>query len=542
MKKLSFPSAFDPRKIWRNKKTFAIYCTLVLAIGLGVALRMYHFSDLARFNDDQVRDAAVIDDMVSGKSFPLLGPKAGGTKFNLGPAPYYLEYPFAAIFGGDPATHAYPVLLGSIASLLLFFLIIKKLLGPWPAIVLTALYGTSFYAVKYAKFAWNPNLIPFIILFFLFALSKITPPMQERRLRWTMILAVTAAIGMQLHTLFLVAMPVMIFCVFAYRFFKHIPSSKHLLIIIGIILLFHVPVFISEFKTGGENFSQFVRGFQGKTNSGSSLGQNVLTDISCNLQSTFYIITGKNPEDTCVFFNPEEIDSTGWKIAVACSAIFWILGIILLIRKIRTLPEGENKKIYSLIGLQVMITFLLGIPLAQELSVRLFIIVIYFPFVLIGLFYDFAAEKISKRVAISVLIILGVALSIMNVQKFIKTYVPRAHFQYTEDYGVLGGITLGESRGMAAYIASHQAKENGIIFMNRSEFDASIKYFLEKQGMQVVLSDTEEVPDSSEKFFLVAKTDSEKKIKKHLSNKVVSDSESFGKFSVFIIEKVLKSD
>ena len=197
---------------------------------------------------------------------------------------------------------------------------------------------------------------------------------------------------------------------------------------------------------------------------------------------------------------------------------------------------------YSLIGLQVLITFLLGIPLAQELSVRLFIIIIYFPFILIGLFYDFAAEKISKRVALSMLAILGITLFLINVQKFIKVYVPRAHFQYTKDYGILGGITLGESRGMADYIACHQTKDENAIFMNKSEFDASIKYFLEKRSLQVILSDTEKFPDSSKKFFLVAKTDSENKIKNRLSNKVISDSKSFGKFSVFIIEKVTKSN
>ncbi|KKP72503.1 MAG: hypothetical protein UR65_C0014G0016 [Candidatus Moranbacteria bacterium GW2011_GWE2_35_164] len=84
---------------------------LVIIIVIGAFLRLYDFNDLLRFNNDQVRDAQIIDAMHSGENFPLFGPKAGGTKFNLGGAFYYLEYLSGAIFGFSPAGIAFFIYL-----------------------------------------------------------------------------------------------------------------------------------------------------------------------------------------------------------------------------------------------------------------------------------------------------------------------------------------------------------------------------------------------------------------------------------------------
>ncbi|KKP84220.1 MAG: hypothetical protein UR83_C0025G0023 [Candidatus Moranbacteria bacterium GW2011_GWF2_35_54] len=108
-----------------------------------------------RFNNDQVRDAQIIDAMHSGENFPLFGPKAGGTKFNLGGAFYYLEYLSGAIFGFSPAGIAFFIPLLSIASIYLFYLLFKKIFSINITLGLTFLYAISFYAIKYSHFAWN---------------------------------------------------------------------------------------------------------------------------------------------------------------------------------------------------------------------------------------------------------------------------------------------------------------------------------------------------------------------------------------------------
>ncbi|KKQ80045.1 MAG: hypothetical protein UT03_C0034G0001, partial [Candidatus Moranbacteria bacterium GW2011_GWD2_38_7] len=109
---------------WLKKNNVQII--LFLIILLGAYLRLNDFSNLARFNADQVRDAKIVDAMLEGE-FPLLGPKAGGTAFKLGPAFYYLEYFSGAIFGSTPGGIALFIPIFSIASIFLFYLFFKNI-------------------------------------------------------------------------------------------------------------------------------------------------------------------------------------------------------------------------------------------------------------------------------------------------------------------------------------------------------------------------------------------------------------------------------
>ena len=67
----------------------------------GIFIRTYHYHDWLRMNADQARDAALVSRTVEGiDPLPLLGPKAGGTEFKLGPAFYWFEAASAKVFKG----------------------------------------------------------------------------------------------------------------------------------------------------------------------------------------------------------------------------------------------------------------------------------------------------------------------------------------------------------------------------------------------------------------------------------------------------------
>src|SRR4030042_4003685 len=118
----------DKKELFKKNKREII--TIAIILGLGIFLRTYHFSDWLRFNADQSRDAALIKNIVEGKvNTPLLGPKAGGTEFRLGPAFYYFQFASAKVFGEEPEKLAYPDLLFSILSILLFFLLARIFFG-----------------------------------------------------------------------------------------------------------------------------------------------------------------------------------------------------------------------------------------------------------------------------------------------------------------------------------------------------------------------------------------------------------------------------
>src|SRR3989344_5909340 len=82
---------------------------LMAIILLGVFLRAYNFHDGLRFNADQARDATLASQVIDGgKAWPLLGPKAGGTNFRLGPIFYYFQIISGKVFGNLPDKFAYP--------------------------------------------------------------------------------------------------------------------------------------------------------------------------------------------------------------------------------------------------------------------------------------------------------------------------------------------------------------------------------------------------------------------------------------------------
>jgi len=126
-------------------------------------------SDWLFFKMDQARDAYLIKQTLENGLgwLPLLGPKAGGTHLNLGPAFYYFQYLAAFLFqSAHPAVLAYPDLLFSILSIPLFFLFLKKYFPRDWSMVLAGLYAVCFLGIEYSRFAWNPNSLVFFNLLF----------------------------------------------------------------------------------------------------------------------------------------------------------------------------------------------------------------------------------------------------------------------------------------------------------------------------------------------------------------------------------------
>src|SRR3989339_1713582 len=186
--------------IKRNK----IIILLFLIIIFGAFLRLYRFDDLTRFNTDQVRDAEVVDKMLSGEEFPLLGPKAGGTLFKLGPAFYYFQAFSGFVFGATPATMVLFVMLLAVASIPLLFYFLRYYFSAHISLWLVFIYAFSFYVIKYSRFGWNPNIIPFFFILFLLSLLKIIESKDEKFGLWHLWLAISLGIGIQLHTLLLI--------------------------------------------------------------------------------------------------------------------------------------------------------------------------------------------------------------------------------------------------------------------------------------------------------------------------------------------------
>ena len=145
--------------------------SLLLLVGiilLGVFLRTYHFTDWLQFSPDQARDATLIENVLRGTApFPLTGPQAGNTQFNLGPLYYELEYVSAVLFGATPQAMAYPDVFFSLLAIPLLYLFLRKYFSVWIALALTSMMSVSLFIITSSRFASNPNAIPFFLMLFL---------------------------------------------------------------------------------------------------------------------------------------------------------------------------------------------------------------------------------------------------------------------------------------------------------------------------------------------------------------------------------------
>ena len=251
---------------WKTDKQRFLWVLLAVVVLVGIGFRTYRFHDFLRFNADQSRDATLTSEVLAGTvEWPLLGPKAGGTEFRLGSIFYSFQIVSARIFGDTPDSLAYPDLCTSLLAILLLYLLLRKYFDTKTVLGLVAVFAVSYYAVKYSRFAWNPNSTPFWSLLFLYALHEVTAPGGRRRWAlWSGVLGVAIGVGVELHTLLLALLPTMCVIVFGYALWRQRDHRfrlwQSLAVAVVVALLVNTPQIVAEYQTGGANVKAFFAG------------------------------------------------------------------------------------------------------------------------------------------------------------------------------------------------------------------------------------------------------------------------------------------
>ena len=359
---------------------------------IGIFVRTYHFHDWLRFNADQSRDAGIVSGVIHGEtSWPLLGPKAGGTDFRLGSAFYIFQIASATIFGDRPDVMAYPDLLTSILAIPLLYAFLRLYFDRRIALSLTAIFAVSLYAVKYSRFAWNPNSLPFWTLLFAYALHRALLFGGDVKKRWVAALGGALGIGVQLHTLTLIVLPMATAAAFVFLALRREKGvGKLCLIVFSIATLLNGGQIASEIQTGGKNTAAFFSAIGTKGEKGSGVVANVGKDAVCFVQSGVLMLTAHDSSDTC------EIKSIGEgrnSIFFVGGIVLFIGGIVLAIRSFRRESDRAKRYFLAIVFLYCGAVFLLLVPLANEISMRFFLLSVFVPFVLLGLWFEFLLES-----------------------------------------------------------------------------------------------------------------------------------------------------
>jgi 4-amino-4-deoxy-L-arabinose transferase-like glycosyltransferase len=530
-------------KIKAQKKTLLILAGILL---VGIFLRTYNFREWLYFGEDQANDALITGSAAEGKMvWPLLGAEMGNTNFRLGAMYYYFQVISAKIFGNQPEVMAYPDLLFSLLFLGLFYFFLRKYFSTRIALPLVGLMAVSFFAVRYARFAWNPNPIPFFSLLFLLTALEWLKARENVKWIWIVFLGMVLGVCAQLHMIFFMTLAAFTFCLFIF-FIKAFPKMwKQWAVVLLVVLFLNAGQIIYEIRTNGSNVKNFWSVFSDRSQSGSSrMIKNISADVDCHLQANLHILSALEDKDNCNFQllklatdwtgNLKKITRDGISplvflfFSLAFSATAYALGIYYYRKE-----KAREKKIFLLVvGLYLGLYFLVMSMSIREAPLRYFIPMLFAPFLFLGLIMKFLTEKFGRiGQLISGLLVLFLILSNgLAIRSVIKELSAKERTSYR--YSV-----LGEMEDMVAYMqANTDGKKEAYLTGNRRyiiNLYRPLMYLAQKNGLKLIEDKGDkEIQPNIPIFHL---TDDAKKNIRPGERKILGQ-EKFGKIFIYNLE------
>ena len=531
------------KKLNPTKKTIVIFACIFL---LGFVFRAYNFSDWLRLNMDQSRDIVLVENATSTQSWPLLGPKAGGTEFRLGPAFYYFQIISAKIFGASPASVALPDLFFSLLSIPLFFLLARIYFNKSISLSLTWLFAISYFVIKYSRFAWNPNSTPFFVMLFIYSVYRINNTEKYEKIWWAILAGFSMGVGMQLHTTLLIIMPVAALF-FAYYLLKNKTLTVAVAsVMLASILLINAGQIVSEVRTGGLNTLAFFLSSTTKNSRNTNFLDNLALNATCHVRANFGIVASYGREEECgyadVVRDAKKLDGNRMPLTDKITLVLYMLGATvfslggyyLLFRAMRK-EADEKKRLFLKLALSyVILTFLFFTIWATELSMRFFLILEFVPFLLLGFWLKFLAEKSKKRwLIISIVLI----FSFLSLQ---KDYVVFKDLQFggREINDNFEYITLGEVNFVVDYMQKNNAGEK-ISYLDAQGgylFKAlrSLQFVAKKTGLEIVELNKDVELATGDRLFYLKNSKGNCQLEDRIAIKyAVEDCVNYRQFSVF---------
>ena len=536
----------------------------VLIFALGAFLRSYNFTPWLHFELDQSRDATLIREAVNGGvgELPLLGPRAAGTFLRLGPAFYYIEYISASIFGNTPQGSAIAILFFSIFSIPMVYFFLREYFTKKNTLAVLLIYATSLFLIVYARFSWNPNLLPFFIFIFLFSLLKTVNKGEKKKRKtkkqiriqkrnrglWLLISAVAFGILAQLHFLAMIILAIVAIVFLAYKR----PKIKSQFWIGAILIIFflHLPVFINEAKTGGNNAQLFIKAIVGKSDSKkhytliekayrnyteSSLKYWTMTTGSQLAELPKFRIKKGVADIQCDKYCRENLFKGGLALSM------FTLGIFLLILE-SFLEKDVRKKNFLILNLILLgVSFAVFLPLAFDMSPRFFLIIVPLPFIFWGLIFRRLGKIIGNKNFIWILATIIMAFNLYFVinyfnqlknakSKPIKIGLDRIMKQKTR-------ITLEQEILITNYMEKFYKKNNyPVFFHGQSEFHRAFSYLLDGREIPrdgIGKSDKATICRQGNYFLIVRTQSNLENFSNYLSKFIVIEKKPFGTLTVF---------
>lgn len=527
---------------------------LLLIILIGIFLRTYHFQEWLRFENDQVRDIVITEQAIdSEKLWPLLGPTmraSGETKedlFRIGPMYYYFQIISASVFGLSASSMAYPDLLFGILSIPLFFYLFKRYFNTNISLILSGILAISFFAIRYSRFAWNPNSISFFVLLFLVSAHEFLVKKEKVSWFWVGVYGIALGVGVQLHATALLFFSFAWVIIAIHLFINKNTVWKKLLVTLLLACILNIPQVVSELRTGFENtrtlFHFSTRNDSSESSEKRSLFPVFADTLSCHIESNIYLLFSFQQEN-CNYSYVKMLEKNRagkifretvfWPELIA-TFIFSILGYFFLGYRFRKEQDLSKKYFLGLIILFSILFFVLIFPIigAGFKEFRYFGLVFFVPFVLFGLMIDFLFQK-KKKVYVFVVVLMSIFVVASNMYS-IYTVARQLSLQNKNDGH---SVYFGEVKNIVRYMKDISISSEKIYVMSERIYTGNIflpaSYVAKQEGYELIKTlDSEIVPKGMPLFFLAENKDAYESIVRNIPVKSVRN---FGLMRVYQLE------
>ena len=495
----------------RISKKVALLTALFSILAVGLFLRTYHFHDWLEFKGDQSRDASLVQGVVeNGAVWPLLGPAMGnystdnGTHFKVGPIYYYFQILSAKIFGMKAEAMAYPDVFFGILSIPLLFFFFKKLFDDSVSLALTGLYAVSFFAVRFSRFAWNSNLIPFFVLLFLLSLYEFKIKGEQARWRWVVLLGTALGVGIQLHVILLILFSSFFLLVSVHMLVRQRGVWKRLLVVCVIAAALNIGQIRSEAETGFANMGIFLNYFaQSEAVDGQASvnrGYGPINDIGCHIEANSYMISSFG-QDSCAYYYDsllfgrtlKDFKSRIFMPSLFAGLAFSIFGYVML--AYRFLREKDRDKrmwirfVVSYLGLSLLIM----LPIVGEkLELRYFSFAFFVPFMFLGFLTEYAIG-LHKKWGWAIVSLVFLILLASNA----KAYSSIIEELQAQKRIYSHSVVLGEIEPIVKYLIDHSGGQTDIYLGGDYKImDYSfqpLSYLIAEQGKNLIWVDDTDI-------------------------------------------------
>lgn len=544
------------------KKANNLTIIVLLLIVLGAFfVRAYKFDDWLYFKMDQSRDAFLINNIVeNGPGYlPLLGARAGATEvekgfLRLGPIFYYFQYLSVVISGStQPPVLAYPDLFFSIAAIILLYFFARLYFSRKYSLMVTAMYAFSFIIIQYSRFAWNPNSLQFFLLLSFYGMLRFFGEEKNRKkYLWLTLWILGIVVGSQLHFFGFFGLVGIsgLFTLFKlevwkkeklYLYFKAKPIfsfSKYAAVAIFVFAFLYAPVIISDIEEKGQNSRNFISALSSKAEK-KPFVEKVSKNISENLNYYCLITTSE-----C--YGEEDGMET---LAKILTTIVLLGGIFLVLRAFRREGNLPRKDFLALLLIWVGVYFVLMVPVSFQLRPRFFIVVFAVPFILLGIIYEYLAEKIGHKKAIQVGAFISVLIIGWNSYGTYAWFSEQANSQKETTkirrsliLKAKDGVLLWHLQSVADWMYAHHEKGKTLYYYVKPEHVRPIDYLLHKKYDENLVVETMKInEDPNAEYFAITPTKNgiSPVTKKFGDNITIVDQKEFGQL---MVSKILIND